>query len=336
MQLTLEDIDLAAIGLSEWAEDADKEETAEDADKTQTPAIFIAIAEAAAIIETRIPDPSVVDLVVTGNFPASVVRRFGTPNQAEHFDTKRGAGEATAMTIPLDDRAAIVVPIGWFLDERDAGQAKPSLEMRNHLVAHEALHVALRQRGEQTHDVRSRLGQSVAHGQFVASAGVVSEEYRVQAALHAEGPNPYDNQDDLHDDLVAARAAIMDGITLRVPDEPIDRCMRTVMDALHILAIRLAYLAASMRKPDGSVPTAPPASMASDPLWLRLIGSAWPAFAAAMAAFPEASQPTTTEVINEAVLNLADILADWIKQTGFELRDTTDDQLYFAVLRHDF
>jgi hypothetical protein len=327
MQLTLEHIDLAALGISDEIASADNEET---------PASFVAIAEAAAIIEARVPDADAVDLVVTGDFSASVLRRFGAPDDAEHFDTARGSGEAAAITIPVGDRIAIVVPAAWFIEGANAGHGEPSSAMRSHLVGHEALHVALRQRGEQTHDVRSRLARSVAHGQLVASAGVVSEEYRVQAALHAEGSNPYDNQDDLHDALVATRVAIVDGITLGYPNEPIDRSMRTVIEALHVLAIRLGYLAASRRERDGTVAAAPPPSIAADPLWHRLVGPAWPKIAAALDAFPDAGQPVTAEVLNDAVLILADTLADWIRSVGFELSDTPDQRLYFEVLRYDF
>ncbi|KWW97755.1 hypothetical protein TH66_19975 [Carbonactinospora thermoautotrophica] len=249
MQLTIEHLAPAVLGLQDGELDPGFEDV---------PAPIQAIFEAVNVINTRVPDPDAVDLVVTGDFVVSVQARSGDPHEAEHFDTVRGSGMAAAKTIPVGDRTAVVIPAVWFVEVADPTQAEQLAQMRRHLVAHEALHVALRQRGEQTNDARSRLARSAAHGHFVASASVVGEEYRVQAALHAEGSTPFDDQDDLPEALVAACDAIIDGITLRYPDEPITRCWQTVTGAVHILAIRLGYLAAALRQPDGSVPAEPP------------------------------------------------------------------------------
>lgn len=289
------------------------------------------VGHAAAIIADRVPDPDKIDLVVTGDFVASVRARAATAQEASEYSTERGSGLAIAKTIPNGDRSFIIVP-GPAL----SGAENVFDELGRHAISHEATHAALAQHGEATNDIRLRLAPSEAEGYYLASAGVIAEEYRVEASLAAEGSAPPSTYvSGIGDALDAARAAFLDAITLRYFGEPMDRPFRTAAAASHTLGIVLGYLAAELTSDDGSVPTEPPTIIAQTSLWGRLVGPGWPPIATVLSRLPPASERTSQDTLDQIVLDLAAALKIWIRHIGFAWRDTSTGA-YFDVLRHDF
>jgi hypothetical protein len=297
----------------------------------EVPPLLSAVADGMQIVATRVNDLDRIDLVLTGDFVASVQTRLAGPDGSVEYHAKRGPGMAVAKTIPVGDRIAIIVPVVWFIDPR--GEA---MESRRRMLSHEALHTALRLRDEQSHDARRRLGVSAAHGTYVACAGVVGEEYRVEAALRAEPPFETNYPRILEDSLVFARESFVDAVTLRYPNEPIDRTYDTVMGTVQNLAIQLAYFAAARSDEAGVVPGELDDEVGRIQHWDRLIGPWWQAIAEALSVFPDASQLCGRQVLDEAVLGLAAVVEQWLRYVGFEILPMPDDGEYFNVLRHDF
>jgi hypothetical protein len=297
----------------------------------EVPLPLSAVADGIQVVASRVNDLDRIDLVLTGDFVASVQARLAGPGGSMEYHAKRGPGIAVAKTIPVGDRIVIVVPVVWFIDPRDE-----VMESRRRMLSHEALHAALWLRNEQSYDARRRLGVNAAHGTYVACAGVVGEEYRVEAALRAEPPFETNFPLILDDSLKFACESFVDAVTLRYPDEPIDRTYDTVMDTVHNLAIQLAYFAAARSDETGVVPRELDGEVSRIQHWDRLIGPWWQAIAEALSVFPDASQLCGRQVLDQAVLGLAAVLRQWLRYVGFEILPMSDDGEYFNVLRHDF
>ncbi|GAB3396892.1 hypothetical protein [Amycolatopsis echigonensis] len=290
------------------------------------------IAETSHIISQRVIDPDQVELVVTGDFVASVRARATNAVEANHYSPERGSGVAIAKTIVDGDRSIIVVP-GFVL----SGVENVFDELGRHCISHEALHALLKQRGEDTSAASARLATTQSERDYLTSAGVIAEEYRVEACLAVEGSTPpTTSQSGFDDALEAARLTFLDAIILRHPAESMHRPSATARQGTHHLGIQLGYLAAELTNAHGTVPAIPPTALARNPLWARLVGPSWQRIAGVLSELPDASNPTAEDALTQTVLSLANALKDWIRHVGFVWRDTPEGGLYFDVLRHDF
>jgi hypothetical protein len=282
----------------------------------------------AARVASLAPDPERVRLVIAGDFIAAVAERVDDAEYAKHFHRDRTFGSAAAKTIEQADGSVDLI-----VDAELVAKGQPEDFDSERLFAHEGYHVAIGQREESLNDIRLRhgLGDYSHQGYFTAVAGNMGEEYRVERALCNEGWWPdVGYREGIPDGLTAFRNELLDGVTNRYRNEPVDRCCRTVLQAFYNLAILMGYLAAEHlgsageRTPDAGVRR-----------WSRLVGPAWGELLDLLEAMPSANERTPRAQLDEQAFALADVLARWLEHIGFTI-DDLDEGFYFRVVRHDF
>jgi hypothetical protein len=279
-------------------------------------------------IEPRLLEPDRVRLVVAGRFEDAVQARVDYP-EGHDYNTERLAGVVGAKTIKLAD-GSVDILLNGSLIKRGVSQA--GIELYRRLAAHEAYHAVIHQRSEDLPDIQKRhqLEAYSEKGVFGGLAGCAAEEFRVERAVGEDGMGlDLSHHRGLPDVLEGFRARIMDGINLRYPNEPIDRCMQTVITGFHQVTMALAYIAAD------EVAGGPAAAKYGEQLWGRLVGDHYDRFRDGLARFPSASTPSRIHELDRLAFSLALILQDWLEHVGFTVKDM-DEGFYFDVLTHDF
>lgn len=253
-----------------------------------------AVQRALGGVSSRVPRPDAVDIVVTRRFEKSVEARRADGDHESEYTRDRMFGWVGAKTITgPDGRAEIIV------DADDLAGGLPPV-LLDRLFAHEALHAAINQRGENLSDLRERHGlpELSRAGTWAAVAGYAAEEYRVERALCDEGLGPIAGYEiTVADALESFRTAILDGITLRFPNEPIDRCCETVLTAFHRVTILFAYVAGEELAGTRSV------TERSSALWRRLVGSQYTRFREHLNDLPSANEPTARVRLDATISN---------------------------------
>lgn len=287
------------------------------------------LARGVARLGSMLARPDDVRVTVAGDFEQAVRDRVPDKDYAERYKADRIFGRAAAKAIPQPDGSTELVIDAWLVSKVSA----PEGHDIERLFQHEGLHIAVDQRGESANDIRIRndIVPNSYRGYFGASAGILVEEYRTEKALCDAGLWPHaDYIANFQDAVEAFAAAAMDGVTLRYPDEPIDRCFGTVLTAFGELVTYTGYVASEIHASDGErTPAIHP------PIYQRYLGAPWEAVIAALKDVPAADTPTPRETIDAHVWKLADLLAAWLEYVGFTLTDL-DEGAYFDVLRHDF
>lgn len=280
-----------------------------------------------ATIEARVADGVVAELVIARDFVRAVRSRTTDAQEREEYDANRLFGMAVARTFgPTCQHGPLVVVDASLL--RPVGGAP--LETVRRLGAHEAYHVVIHQRSECVTDLRRRrrIDGYTRLGYFIECAGIAAEEFRVEAALAADGLDLEESyRADLPASLVRLQAAVLDGVSLRYPSESMERPARTVMQAFHRFTILCSYLAAERRA------DIPPVLKA--PLGRRLVDGHFAAFKGALSTIPSANEPTLRDAVDRYVETLVQPLDDWLRHIGFAVEDRPEG-LYFDVLRHDW
>lgn len=279
-----------------------------------------------AAVVPRIED---VRVHVAGNFEQVVRDTVDDKEYAAAYKADRLFGRAAAKAIGQDDGTTDLVIDAWLVSVEHA----PEGDDIERLFHHEALHIAVNQRGEEVNDLRLRHGYDMSsnRGYFGAVTGVMIEEYRAERALCEAGKWPHEDYLANFGDAVQAFAdAAADGVRLRYPDESIQRCYETVCNAFHSLATYTGYVAAEMLVDPERSPRVEPGTKE------RLLGSAWGAVVDALGAIPSAATPTDPELLEQLAWTTADRVEHWLEYIGFTLKDLPEGGTYFDVLRHDF
>jgi hypothetical protein len=279
----------------------------------------------AGAIGSRVSDPEQVDLVVSCDFVASVKSRVSTSEAAE-YTTDRLFGEVGAKTIPgQSGGSTIVFPIDVALS------LDPGLLGR--LAEHEALHAAMRQRGETLSDLRQRsdLAEMSRDGIFAGLAGGAAEEYRVERALLDDGlfltPS---YADQVASTLPTLRDRLIARVALCKPGQPVDHCMQTVMAAFHQMTLLVAYAAAEDLASNGQLT---PDRTATG--WSRLVGDNYELYKDRLAAIPPASVSCARVALDETARRLDPVLENWLDDIGFFVEPQRVG-IWFHVLRSGF
>ena len=125
--------------------------------------------------------------------------------------------------------------------------------------------------------------------------------------------------------------ACWDGVCLRYPGEPIDRCFGTVLSAFHQLATYTGYVAAEIHASGGTRTLQVDAGAR-----LRLLGPAWDDVVDALRAIPPATTAMALHELEALAWEIAGHVERWLDHVGFTLQDLPDGGTYLDVLRHDF
>jgi hypothetical protein len=267
-------------------------------------------------------------VIVAADFEGAVRERVADRDYAARYTQERLFGQSAAKVITQEDGSIDLIVDAALVH----GEAPKDVGLER-LFSHEAYHVLMTRAGESLNDIRLRRGLSLrsTEGHFVGIAGVMSEEFRVERALCEAGlwPDPL-YRSELLKTLDAFATTVVDGVTLRYPDEPIERTFSTVFNAFSTLATLGAYLAAEeiaskgSRRPDVTAPR-----------WQRYVGEAWPTVLAALRPIPSAAARCKTAELDLLVDPVGRACEQWLKLVGFSLTDR-DEGLYFDVITHDF
>ena len=264
-----------------------------------------------------------VEIVVTGHLERSIKRRLPEA-EAAAFSADRVSGRVGAKMIPTATGCAIVVD-GRFLVPGVADGA--GLDVPR-IFEHEGWHGALARHHEDFAASYSRASVSGARAHCLGQALVLIDDYRIELALIEQGHFLDESYvPSLVETLDGCAAALRDAVTLRYPGEPMTRCYETTVPAFNSLTTHLSYLAAA----DAEV-----SSLRQHPRWRRLVGEHYDLMSDALARVPSAAVRVEPRIIDTAGTQLEEVLKDWLRDVGFELRDLADGRLYMDVLRHDF
>jgi hypothetical protein len=283
-----------------------------------------------ALIEEVVPRPEVVRVVVASDFVQAVRERVDDADYAAAYGADRLFGRATGKAIGHDDGTTDLVLDSWVLSKTAAPEGNDVERMFHH----EALHIAVSQRGEQMNDIRIRNGYATNsnRGYFGAVTGVMIEEYRTERALCEAGRWPHEDHMGNFDAAVHAFAcAAADGVHSHDLGEPIGRCYEMVVNTFHQLATYTGYVAAEMLACDRERrPEIEPAARR------RLLGSAWEGVIDSLDAIPSAATVIVPAELEALAWSTVDRVEDWLEHVGFTLEDLPQGGVYFHVLRCDF
>jgi hypothetical protein len=287
------------------------------------------LATGIGVLGEVVPWPDDVRVHVAGDFVQVVKDTVGDREYAASYTAERLFGRASAKAIGHKDGTTDLVIDAWLV-RKENGPEGHDIER---LFRHEGLHIAVDQRGESVNDLRLRHGYDISsnRGYFGVVTGVMVEEYRIERALCEAGLWPHGDYLANFGDAVQAFAdAAWDGVCLRYPGEPIQRCYETVCNAFHQLATYTGYVAAEMLADPARAP-----KVAADAK-ARLLGPAWKAVVASLDKIPPATTPVDQAELERLTWLTAADVERWLEHIGFTLKDLSQGGTYFDVLRHDF
>lgn len=288
------------------------------------------VASAVAQVGPQLPDPDKVEVVWTGDLATSITTRC--PDDPP-YSTERLGGEAHAMMLPRPDGHCILVVAVWpYLKPEvlSSGGASPDEiestgRFAKRALTHEGWHAAIHQRNEGTGNIRSRLDLGFGvQGGFMASAGVASEEFRVERALWNAG-HGWDGSyaDGLDETIPTVRKALREAASPWRPDSP-DAVWNAVTWHFHQLVIQLGYVAGEWLSTRATGHT-----IQDSAGWKALLpDSTWAELAAAFGTFPAADVRGPLEELDVATAQLSEVLRGWLSRLGFTFEDMPNETIY--------
>ena len=320
------------IVMDQWIHDRDEVVRADSAAAVEFRTALVGLRHR---LDSLIDTPEGVNLVITAEMTETV--RGRNPDY-ETFTDVRGSGTVGGKTMVLGERIDVILNGGWLLTLGGDGFVvnKPAIQMAGNTLAHEAQHVVMHQRGTCIDDV-DRAGLSGRATLNLYEYGLrIADEYRAEAAAFPLRTGPVEKSgfgvmaSAMATDIVKALAAY--------DEEKLDEreLMIAVMGACAPLWVGLSYLAASLRKPDGSIAPLPPA-LAKSRLWVRYVGDLWPKLAGIFKVIPDATQECSAELLKVIARGMVEVARALLGQVGFTLIDgDSKDTAMFLITRRDF
>jgi hypothetical protein len=274
------------LGVAGWPETLDRD----------------AAVDAMVAFYTIVGDVDNVQLIITSEFEKTVKEHL-EPEWAAVFAQERGAYERVAgKTIPkADGSQVVVIEVGLF----GVGNADPVPTVR-----HEAFHALMNRRGESLDTSREPVdNEDDLHPDIVAMAGIAAEEYRVERAVERQPTTLWDSFQAL---CVAAHDVIHDASAAYGRDHDVQAIWNKVMGAFSAMTVQAANVAAWLHCADRPMPALGNAELAA-----RMLGESWPAVIESFRQLPPADVETPRKSLENAVMEIADRLDDWLADIGF-------------------
>jgi hypothetical protein len=263
------------------------------------------------------------ELIITSDFDGQVRLRMEPEHAAVYFQERGAYGTAMGKTLPLPDgRVAVIFDVRLF--RRDVAHAAEAT------FRHEALHVLLIGNGENTFDSRGSLAaHSNVSPELIAMAGIAVEEYRVQRAVYER--HPHDSWPSFEALCTASHDAIHDAATDYYwdPVKDVQAFRNVVMTAFAAMSTYAAYVAAQLQV--GGLPTP---ELEEAPLDKRMLGEPFRRAIERLRELPSAEERVRRDDLEAAVVDVAGLLAGWLRQIGFEDEVRADGTLFFHVHEH--
>lgn len=274
--------------------------------------------------------PAETQLVIAGDFVASVRDRLPVGPYRDHYDTTRGDGFVGGKTLTLPDgHIDVVMPAGIFVpveDDDEAARERILIAIRT--VSHEAQHVAMGQAGEaEVTEFENEPGW--ARRNFLVAADQVIGEYRAEAAIDlalrsALAWEPVDILRRVRNDL--RRVALVDY------QEHLDvrRLSQEAGQQAHTAWKLLAYVAASLRNDDGTFEDLP-GDVLGNPRWDEMAGAHWARYIEILGKVPPGSVRIGRAELELYIADLATLLQEWLVDFGFEWTDNEEGSSFLIV-----
>ncbi|GAA1230064.1 hypothetical protein JOF42_000346 [Microbacterium phyllosphaerae] len=284
----------------------------------------------ASEIYALLPDTSVWALVITGDLPKSVDARTAHRGLSG-YTTGRGAGHAGAITLPREEGGFDIVlgvdllvdPPGDDLDIE--GIVASSLATGRHLGRHEAGHVLLSLRGEDSRTFRddvNGLPLDAVGWTDVVAADV--DDFRIERHTREVTPPRFSHVAGLEDALHHLAAELRESKRMSASD-PVGAMKRS--DIAIVGSIRVfAYLAAELGLDDDGIPVAP--SEPSD-IWDFYVADMWSRWSAAFHSLQPVDAPMGHHELVAANHSLCRLAAQWSARAGYR-RDVTAGGVHTA------
>ena len=317
MPITIENADLAWFGMDE-----------------SNPVAPELMGFCAAVLRAIAPSPERVQLVVTGDFVASVRKRSITEHQQQNYDVARSSGVVGAKTMPRPDGTIdVITPAWWFMGDDDPAVVLEREAMAKRTIAHEAFHVAMEQAGEAECAYEH---EPWARQNMLAIADSVIAEYRAESAVNPS----LRNNPDLAWDPVELITHLRDALGRIAKIEyqahlDVSRLVYDVGQECSNMWKAMAYLVVQQLNDGDSIePLSDDAT--SDLTWSQMVGDHWARFTAILLAIPRGNVRVERNSLEPSVEALADEFFEWLETFGFRWRDTTDGDTEFLIVNWRF
>ena len=269
-----------------------------------------------------VPQNDDLRLEVTTDLRTSVREKHPDKRYATTYEQSRDLGFVMGKTINQDDGSTdIIVDARIFSHDANPGQAERTLE-------HEALHVAVDQRGEKLSDLRDRYSDPASsYGITLEIAGVACEEFRVERALWTKDTSPREDSHlaDFQNVLQRFDAVVVEASGTYQRDQDVERIFNTVGKAFNAVVTTTGYVAAEYDA-SGRLP------QIADDLCRRLLGSSWASLLTVLVELPPADTPALRVDLDAKAHSVAEHVEAWFAHLGFAWKDT-DDGLFFHVMK---
>lgn len=284
----------------------------------------------ASEIYALLPDTSAWALVITGDLPPSVEARTAHRGLSG-YTTGRGAGHAGAITLPREEGGFdIVLGVDLLVDppgdDSDIeGIVASSLATGRHLGRHEAGHVLLSLRGEDSRTFRddvSGLPLDAVGWTDVVAADV--DDFRIERHTREVAPPRFTHVAGLDDALHHLTTELRESkrIAATDPEAAMKRSDIAIVGAIRVFA----YLAAELGLDKHGTPVAP--AEPSD-MWDFYVGDMWPQWSEAFHALQPVDVPMTHQELVTANHALCQLAATWSTRAGYR-RDVTAEGVHSA------
>jgi hypothetical protein len=303
------------------------------------------VARAAAEIAGRAPVPDDVTLILTDDYAGTVNRL--RPDPVETYVAERGSILAAAITLHESGTSCTVVANGLFwlrqeeidrvmgelrrqgVPEQELPEA-PIAEVMDvvRVVAHEAEHVRLHQRGEGRF-VRDEMG---SRDYFSCISAIASEEFRIERQLWEESwPSPTSYMEAVADDIGAIDDVL--GGVVRHPwnEESNQRVLAVISQDIPNAFLQLGYAI-----PEGAAKEAQAGRAVSSPGWRRVIGPCWEDLREAFHRFPLSSDELSHAEFDESHGRLARAIDKCLRAYGLTIIDQGDRRIRYELRTEAF
>jgi hypothetical protein len=272
-----------------------------------------------------IPRNDDVRLDVTTDLRASVRAKHPNREYAATYESDREMATAMGKTLAQDDGSVdVIVDARVFSLGAPPGTPERTLE-------HEALHIAIGQRGETLHDLRDRSDDPAsAYGITLEVAGTACEEFRVERTLWGihTAPSPTSQLADFESTLRRFDGIVSSASQRYQQDHDVERIMGAVGAAFNAIATATGYVAAEI---DATDETRLP--QVEIDLARRLLGGVWVDLVRALRELPPADVEASRADLDTQAHEVARCVEAWLEHIGFAWENTDDGGLFFHVLK---
>lgn len=286
-----------------------------------------------ADVDALVPDGTEWRIHITGDLVRSV-NDLDPAYATTPYTVGRGANTVGGKAVTQEDGTfdVLVSPSVWHVEESDdVPQAIADMAARvRHTFMHEAGHVAIDARGEDTLSIFPTIENLPFFEQvWSRHLGFMLEDYRIEIALAPIAPIPSPWVGSIGNDLAHFDAERSRSHEVGAVQGNFAEGRDVMIEATVHLTRALAYLAAETSDPTPD--------LAGEDLerWNRFVAPTWPAWVAAYGLATPANEPMTADAIAELIARLAALGPAFMSSVGFErtLSSTGEEQVWWL---HNF